>query len=243
MIECACEHCGHHFEAEPEWKHRVMCGDSTDGGDVLLLTEGKRFGAVVTDPPYGIDHEGIANDSPELVGKLYADLMAVLPLEPDAIMAAFHSPRMFPVWLDETRAAGWKFERMLWLHRAMAKTFPWHGWVMASDPILLSSIGSPQWPQPAEWCHDTYEKTSLEDAPTGLHTTIKLVAVVADIARKIANGSVYDPFLGSGTTLIAAEQTGRVCYGMEIVGKYVAVCLDRWQKLTNSTDTPLRDER
>ena len=45
--------------------------------------------------------------------------------------------------------------------------------------------------------------------------------------------TVLDPFLGSGTTLIAAEQTGRVCYGMEIVGKYVAVCLDRWQKLTS----------
>ena len=57
------------------------------------------------------------------------------------------------------------------------------------------------------------------------------------VARAIANSSlsgklVIDPFLGSGTTLIAAEQTGRVCYGMEIEPKYVDVIVKRWEQFT-----------
>jgi DNA modification methylase len=98
----------------------------------------------------------------------------------------------------------------------------------------------------ASWCGDRKQSTVWEvsnlnafggetatDTITG-HGTQKPVEV---IRRPLLNhtergGLVYDPFLGSGSTLIAAEDTGRICYGLELSPAYVDVIVQRWQKLT-----------
>jgi DNA modification methylase len=64
-----------------------------------------------------------------------------------------------------------------------------------------------------------------------LHPTEKPVSLLAEIIGWTV-GLVFDPFLGSGTTLIAAEQLGRKCYGMEISPQYCDVIVARWEKLT-----------
>ncbi len=69
-----------------------------------------------------------------------------------------------------------------------------------------------------------------------MHPTVKPVALVADAMRDCTGrrGIVLDPFLGSGTTLIAAEKVGRVCYGLEIDPSYVDVAVRRWQEYTKA---------
>jgi predicted RNA methylase len=216
-------------------EHRLLCGDSTDQAAMERLTVGQRFGCVVTDPPYGIEHEGITNDSEAGLPRLFETVLRTLPLG-DAVVAAFQSPRLVALWLDAVRAAGHEIERLLWLHRVAAKTYPWRGWVMASDAIVLSSIGEPSWPEPADYCHDTYEKTELEPGDlTGTHTTIKPSWVFEDLMRKLPAGPVLEPFAGSGTALVAANNLGRTAYLMEIDPAYCDVIVQRWENLTGQT--------
>jgi DNA modification methylase len=67
-----------------------------------------------------------------------------------------------------------------------------------------------------------------------LHPTVKPVALVADAIRDCSkrNGIVLDPFVGSGTTIIAAEETGRICYAMELDPRYVDTAIRRWEAFT-----------
>lgn len=220
--------------------HRVICGDCTDVEVVARVMGGEKAGAVVTDPPYGINREGITNDDPEGLRSLFDGCLTAAPIE-DAVVIAFQSPRLFTDWLDATLSIGIKFERLLWMHRKAGKAFPWRGWVLVGDPIQVSSIGSPVWGEPTHHHFDCYIKDRLEDrALDGLHTTIKPLEVVEDLLEHTAN-LVYEPFLGSGTTLIACERLGRRCRGVEIAPKYVAVTLERWSEMTGETPEMVRD--
>ena len=75
-----------------------------------------------------------------------------------------------------------------------------------------------------------------EEQLSGLHPTVKPVAMVADAILDCTsrNDIVLDPFLGSGTTVIAAERTGRICYGLELDPSYVDIIIRRWQTFTGN---------
>ena len=213
--------------------HRLVCGDCMDGEVVERVMGGERAGAVVTDPPYGINREGIVNDDPEGLRALFDSALAVMPIE-NAVVIAFQSPRLFPVWLDAVRAAGHKFERMLWLDKINDETFPWRGWITKSEAILLSSTGQPKWVEVHPYAHDVYRISSVgQELPKKwgkVHATVKPLVVVSDLVARIG-GDVYDPFLGSGTTAIACEQLHRRCFGIEIHPPYVSVCLERLSQM------------
>jgi len=86
---------------------------------------------------------------------------------------------------------------------------------------------------------NSFSRNTAEGNLLELHPTVKPVALVADaIMDCSARGDiVLDPFLGSGTTVIAAERTGRICYGIEIDPKYVDTIVRRWQKFTGLSVT------
>jgi len=211
-------------------RHRVMCGDSTSAEDVGRLMGGERATAVVTDPPYGIEREGITNDDPEGLRDLFDGCLAAMPID-DAVVIAFQSPRLFPVWLDAVRDAGHQFERALWMYDENDQTFPWHDWLMCSQAIMASTTGKPKWGR-AKPHHDAYviglgrEWRSGGEDNEFAHASVKPTGVIQDLMMH-TTGNVYEPFVGSGTTLVACEQTGRIGYGMEIEPKYVAVTLER----------------
>ncbi len=218
------------------WKlgeHRLICGDCTDKAVMDALMQGESAGAVITDPPYGINREGIENDDPEGLHALFDGCLSVMPID-NAVIIAFQSPRLFPVWLDAVRGAGHKFERMLWMYKSNDVTFIWRGWLTKSEAILVSSKGNPEWKEPREYSHDCYsinwDKTTKVDVE-GWHASIKPPLIVENLIDN-TTGIVCDPFLGSGTTLIACERLGRKCRAVEISPAYVAVAIQRWVDVT-----------
>lgn len=220
-------------------KHRLMCGDCTKVEDVAKLMSGEKAESVVTDPPYGQNQKGVPEDEPEKLTGIVMGAVQALPCE-NAIVVAFQSPRTFPVWLDAIRQARHKFERMLWLDKVAQCAFPWRGWILKSEAILVSVVGEGQWQDVHPYQHDIYRLPEVSgelNENLGWHGSVKPLSVVIDIMERISppEGNVFDGFLGSGTTMVAAEQTGRICYGLEISEKYCSVIL---QRMTDMGLTP-----
>lgn len=219
-------------------EHRLICGDCTDRDVVGRVMGGEKAGAVVTDPPYGINREGIENDDPEGLPTLFDGCLSVMPIE-NAVVIAFQSPRLFPVWLDAIRAHGHQFNRLLWMYDENDQTKPWHFWLMCSQAISVSSFGSPDWKE-CKSHHDTYVIGLSREWRAGgrdndyPHASVKPEGVVSDLLGHIG-GTVYDPFSGSGTTIIAAENLSRYCRAVEISPGYVAVSLERYFMTFNIT--------
>jgi len=212
-------------------EHRLLCGDSTVPKDVGRLMNGRIAAAVLTDTPYGINREGIANDDEQGLPKLFEGILKSLPVT-DAVIVCFQSPRLFPIWLDAVRAHGHKFERMLWMYKSNDETFPWRGWLLKSEAIVVSSVGKGQWQDIHPYSHDTYTPTSMGKElgkDEGWHASVKSLEVVTDLLKRICpeQGTVYDPCAGSGTIAIAAEQAKCAAYMMEIAPEYCAVILER----------------
>jgi hypothetical protein len=209
-------------------EHRLLCGDSTKREDVERVMQGEKAGAVITDPPYGINREGIENDDPEGLRSLFDGCLVNMPIE-NAVIIAFQSPRMFPVWLDAIRLAGHKFERMLWMYKPNDVCYPWQGWLQTSEAILASSIGKPEFVKAEPYAHDTYisnwDKETKQEID-GWHASIKPYPLIYDLVSR-TSGTVYEPFLGSGTTLVACQNLSRKCRGIEISPAYCAVTLER----------------
>ena len=84
---------------------------------------------------------------------------------------------------------------------------------------------------------NTFARQTSEGNLLALHPTVKPVALVADAIMDCSSRGerVLDPFLGSGTTVIAAERTGRICHGMELDPIYVDTAVRRWQEFTGKT--------
>lgn len=229
-----CE-CGHEFDHESvaEYKHRLLCGDCTDGNCITILMDGELAGCVLTDPPYGQSQKGVINDEPEKLDRIINDAIMNIPVENGAGIF-FQSPRTFPVLLDHARNNGWLFERMLWLYKTAQCVYPWRGWLLTSESIIVLSRGNPGWKDKKPYSHDCYQVSEVSGelgADCGWHGSVKPISVVTDLLSRIS-GDVYDPFLGSGTTLIACEQLGRRCRAVEISPGYVAVALQRWADAT-----------
>jgi len=231
--------------------HRLVCGDCRDEGTVgrLWRDGGAKVRLVWTDPPYGVnlaaknarlnrtDRGGrvqrpIVGDDmePEEVGALFCDALLATKGRTEAgvgLYATVPSGRMLPVFIYYLRRAGWTYKACLvWVKNQFVIGAGDYHWQHESILYAWKEDG-------AHYFTDDRTQTSIfeVDKPhvSDLHPTTKPVELVA---RMIANSSrageiIYDPFLGSGTTLVAAQQLGRVGYGVELDPGYVAVALQR----------------
>jgi len=202
-------------------KHRVMCGDSTKAEDVARLMAGAKADAVVTDPPYGIGFKYASyQDSRakwfDLIGRVVPMLRGLAPF---VVMPCCRIDRMG--WWYANHAPDWL---LAWYkgspgHRAQVGFNDW-------ECILT-------WGKPPKPMHDYFQTAcGFKDNPD--HPCPKPVAWATWLIERAAEvgGRVVDPFLGSGTTLIASEKLDRVCYGMEIEPRYVDVAVRRWEQFT-----------
>lgn len=229
--------------------HRLLCGDSTKAEDVERLMAGDEPFVMVTDPPYGVNLDQswrdkalgdkamgpgnrnvVANDD-------RADWTEVWQRFPGDVAYVWHAGKFSDVVMQSLRESGFEIcQQIIWNKSVMVmgrsdyhfkhepcwyavKKGRQHGWIGDRKQTTVIDAKSPN------------HIMSGSDEEKTEHPTQKPVECMAYLMKNHA-GSVYDPFLGSGTTLIAAEQLGRKCYGMEISPQYCDVIVKRWETLT-----------
>ena len=223
-------------------RHRLLCGDSTSAEDVGRLMDGKRADLLLTDPPYGVSYVGktkdaltIENDAlteeglEELIRGAFS--IAETNCRPGAYWYATAPPGpLHLLFADDWKARGILRQIMVWVKDSMVLGHSEYHY--QHEPILFGWMPGERYKNPDR------TRTTVWECPrpnaSREHPTMKPVALWA---RAIQDGSreadlVFDPFLGSGTTLVACEQLGRTCYGMEISPQYCQVIIDRWERLT-----------
>jgi len=208
--------------------HRLIVGDCTDAETVARVMGREKAGACVTDPPYGQNQEDVTDDDPEGNLDLLIGCVAQMPID-NGIVIAFESPRMFPNWMQAI--SDHKFLRALWLYKEAQMANPWRGWILKSEMILISEIGKGMWLDIHPFAHDCYKVSEVsyrteKIAPVRPHGSVKPLSVVQDLVSRVG-GDIYEPFLGSGTTMVASENLKRKCYAIEKDPAYCSVALER----------------
>lgn len=231
-------------------RHRVMCGDSTNFGEVSELMDGELGDLVFTDPPYNIDYEGktkkrlkIKNDKFE-GNEFYEFLLSVFTNyhtatnKGTAIYIA-HADMERVNFQNALSDSGYvQKQNIIWVKDSIVLGRQDYHW--RHEPILYGwkdDNGKHKWEsdrkQDTVW--EIKRPTRSEE-----HPTMKPIELCA---KGIQNSSkkdeiVLDFFLGSGSTLIACEQLDRICYGMELDPRYVDVIRKRYAKHTTGGDLP-----
>jgi len=222
-------------------EHRLLCGDSTDSDQVAKLMNGQKADMVFTDPPYNVAYEGgskkrdaIANDKIDNFYQFLYDtyVNCYLVMRDGAPIYVAHSEleriNFTLAFLD----AGFKFSSLIcWVKNN--STFSMNkDYKQKHEPIIYG------WKQGGNhtWLGGNCEDTVWEikrPSKSELHPTMKPIELCE---RGIKNSSnqdaiVYEPFTGSGSTMVAAHQLKRKCYGIELDPKYCQVIVDRMRKL------------
>ena len=232
-------------------EHRLFCGDSTKPETFDLLMNGKKANLVVTDPPYNVDYKGsagkIKNDS--MAEDQFEQFLLAASQQMEAAMAddasiyVFHSDSHGLAFRKAFEEAGFYLSGCcIWKKQSLVLGRSPYQW--QHEPVLFGwkKKGKHQWytgrKESTIWEFDKPKKNKD-------HPTMKPIALVSyPIMNSTMTGClVLDPFGGSGSTLIACEQTGRVCYTVELDEKFCDVIVRRYIEQVGSADgvTVLRD--
>jgi site-specific DNA-methyltransferase (adenine-specific) len=224
-------------------EHRLLCGDARDAAAFERLMAGAKARLIVTDPPYNVAYVGKTKDAKTIQNDSMSDeqFRGFLNEAVARMFEASDPGSAFYIWHADTE--GYNFrgavrdngererECLIWNKNVLVMGRQDYHW--KHEPCLYGWIGG----APHRWYSDRKQTTVLDfDRPSRSeeHPTMKPVSLIAYLIRNSSQRGelVLDPFLGSGTTLIAAEQTGRRCYGMELDPLYCDVIVQRWEKLT-----------
>jgi len=229
-------------------RHRLLCGDSTKADDVARLMDGAVAEIMVTDPPYGVEYDAewrttarnadgslLSTGSGRAVGKVSnddrADWTETWSLFEGDIAYIWHAGNKAHIVAESLLSCDLQIRsQIIWAKNNLVigrgDYHPQHEpcWYcvrkgqpgLRTDDRKQTTLWQIDKPRKSETGHSTQKPIECMSKPLENHTVEK----------------VYDPFLGSGTTLIAAEQLGRKCYGMEISPKYCDVIIQRWENAT-----------
>jgi len=223
--------------------HRVLCGDSTDPHDVTIVCDGTLVQCLWTDPPFGVDYQGgtnrklrIKNDQAEGLQSLLDSAFAAIDtvLAPGGVYYIAHPDVFAFEFISAVRKQGWVQARpavVTWVKdRLVLGRGDYHS---RSEPLLYGwKPGAPHLAVADRTQDNVWE--CPRPSRSEEHPTMKPVELVARALRNSTRSGdlVGDFFLGAGSTLIAAEQLGRRCVGMDIDPRYVDVAVTRWEKFT-----------
>lgn len=216
--------------------HRLLCGDSTKEESYTLLMNGKKANLVVTDPPYNVNYQGTAgkikNDNLEN-DKFYQFLFDAFTcmekaMADDASIYVFHADTEGLNFRKAFADAGFYLSgTCIWKKQSLVLGRSPYQW--QHEPCLFG------WKKNGkhQWYSDRKQTTIWEfDKPkkNGDHPTMKPVPLIAYPIKNssMSNCIVLDPFGGSGSTLIACEQTNRICHTIELDEKYCDVIVKRY---------------
>lgn len=238
--------------------HRIMCGDSTNGESVAILLNGEKPHLMVTDPPYGVEYDAdwrnnaFRKDGSAIggraIGKVQndnrADWSEAYDLFPGEVAYVWHSGSMAHTFADSLIASGFEIRaQVIWAKNSLVISrghyHPQH------EPCwyVVRKGGTGHW-QGSRKESTLWEIPKPSKSETG-HSTQKPVECMA---RPIRNNSaegeaVYEPFSGSGTTIIAGEIEARRVFAMELHPPYVDVAVLRWQEFSGKVATLAGDGR
>lgn len=227
--------------------HRVGCGDSADADLVTRVLDGAVPNLMVTDPPYGVNYNpewrvetGLAKEHQNVrTGTVTNDDQAAwqpnYALFPGDVAYVWHAAHFSHVVRQDMVGCGFETRaHIIWAKDQMVISRGHYNWKHEVAWYLVRKGKTASWiggfKESTVWEIARNRKKDSEDATPdadALHGTQKPVEAMQ---RPIRNheGDVYDPFLGSGTTLIAAQRQGRRCFGVELEPKYVDVIRKRW---------------
>lgn len=225
--------------------HRLRCGDSTNASDVSAALGDGHPTLMVTDPPYGVDYDPNWRNEAAKAGKLaYADRRVgevanddredwtpAWKLFPGAVGYVWHAGRHASAVQASLLAADFEIRnQVIWAKSNFPISRGHYHW--RHEPCWYAVRKG----KTANWIGDRKQTTlweiNLDKNVEGGHSTQKPVECMARPIRNHDAPEVYDPFLGSGTTISAAEQLGRRCFGLELEPRYCDVIVERWQTLT-----------
>lgn len=226
MIKC---NCGHTFDEETAapLEHSVLCGDSTDAGNVAKLMDGENADLMLTDPPYGIGETTSDKNNYDSITDSRGNLIELID---SAVSAGIE--RCTRSMITPGNGNQWLYPEptwcMAWFIPAGVGRSKWgfSCWqpilCYGTDPKLAGGNG----------CHPD-ALVHQEPASSDLHPCAKPIKFWAWLMDRTSDKghAIFDPFLGSGTTIAACEQLGRRGFGIEISPKYVAVILERMKNL------------
>jgi hypothetical protein len=224
--------------------HRLLCGDSTDSDAVARLMDGQKADMVFTDPPYGIrvvqgkkvggdkafgnvggsnvvkakEYSEIIGDDTTDTARDFYNTCVSLGMENFIIWGGnyftdFLSPSMCWIIWDKENTGNFADVEMAWTSfekGAKLYRWQWNGMIRKGDKNI--------------------------EGKTRVHPTQKPVGLFGDIFNDFKFNTCFDGFLGSGSTMVAAHQLNRKCYGMELDPKYCQVIIDRMHKLDPSLE-------
>jgi site-specific DNA-methyltransferase (adenine-specific) len=205
-------------------EHKVMCGDSTKISDMNKLLSGNEYQSVVTDPPYGMSfvsnyrkqkHKEIANDE-NIDALVWA-----------CNLEAEHSKYIFCRW-DNLIEVPQPVSVVTWVKNNWSMGDLEHSHARQTETILFYNGNSHKFPNGRPTDVVNHARTGNK-----LHPTQKPVELIVEVIGW-TEGNIFDPFGGSGSTLIAAQQTNRIAYLMELEPSYVDVICARYQKHTGN---------
>ena len=218
-------------------KHRLLCGDATKAEDVQRLMNGKRANLIVTDPPYGVSFKsasGLAIQNDSMKGdEFYQFLLSAFQcmadvLEKGGAAYVFHADTEGLNFRKAFIDAGFHLAGVcIWVKNSLVLGRSDYQW--QHEPVLYGFLQNGKHP----WYSDRKQTTIWnynKPKRNENHPTSKPLDL---LAYPISNSSqensvVIDTFGGSGSTMMACEQTGRICYMMELDPKYASVILRRY---------------
>jgi DNA modification methylase len=225
-------------------RHRLVCGDSTKAETYTALMDGVKANLVITDPPYNVNYEGsagkIKNDN--MAGEKFYEFLLAAFQNMESVMAADAS-----IYVFHADTEGLNFRRSfadagfylsgccIWKKQSLVLGRSPYQW--QHEPVLYGwkKNGKHQWytgrKETTIWEFDKPKKN-------GDHPTMKPIPLLAYPIQNssMANSVVLDPFGGSGSTLIACEQTDRICRIIELDEKFCDVIVNRYIEQAGSAD-------
>jgi len=221
-------------------EHRLLCGDSTDSDQVAKLMNGQLADMVHTDPPYNINYEGgskkrekIANDKLDDFPKFLYDVYTTIStaLKKGGAIYVWHASSETHNFIQQFLNAGFLFKSYI-IWNKNNSTFGRSDYHWKHEPCIYGWLdgGSHKW-------HGDRKQTTVWDidrpSRSEEHPTMKPIPLCS---KPLENSSIQgdiilDVFLGSGSTMVAAHQLKRKCYGLELDPKYCQVIIDRMKSL------------
>ncbi|MFA6308614.1 MAG: DNA modification methylase [Clostridia bacterium] len=228
-------------------KHKLICGDSTSDEDISKLMDNHEADLVLTDPPYNVDYEGATKEKLKIQNDKMKDDTFHKFLTDSFFRMYDHSKKGAAIYCFHADSEGYNFRSafkqagyqlrqcLVWIKSSMVMGRQDYQW--QHEPILYG------WKDGAShtWYGDRKQTTLVKfEKPhrNGEHPTMKPIGLCGYfISNSSKEGDIIlDPFGGSGSTMIAAEQIGRTCYMSELDEKYCDVIIKRYIELMGSDD-------